>query len=328
MICLNLGVEKLYRIRTRRILIGIFITLCIGVIWQYGLGAYEKNHYSSPGQLIEVNTHKMHIYSKGEGSPTVIFTTGSGTPCAYTDYYLIQKQISKTVRTVSYDRPGYGWSEPTTISRSIGKQVEELHVLLSKAREKPPYILVGHSLASLEVIHYAQLYPEEVSGIVLIDGGNPKDYLYYSEFEAEAINLFSELIRITGLARAMGSVGIFPALVGQDLRHKQLPHELQQMDEIMFYNKLGLRANRDALKNMNENAKKVIENGKLGDIPLIILTAGESTNKWKENQVDLKVWSNNSKQEEVNGAFHYIHWSDPNTIIERIQQLIEDTRKK
>jgi pimeloyl-ACP methyl ester carboxylesterase len=305
-----------------KFLIIAFVIICSGAIWQYVMSNYEKNKYDPPGELIEVNKHRIHIYAKGEGSPTVVFTTGSGTPCAYTDYYFIQKELLKTVRTVSYDRPGYGWSEPTNISINIGNQVEELHEVLNKAGERPPYILVAHSLSSLEVIHYAQVFKEEVCGILLIDGGNPSFYLNINEFSAKAINCLFQITRKTGLARAMGSIGVFPPFAGEDLRHKLLPNELKDIDEKMFYNKLGLESNWNSLKNINENAKTVIESGKLGDIPLVILTAGDSTKDWKESQVDLKNWSSNSKQEEIKGASHYIHWNNPDIVVERIQELI------
>lgn len=322
---ISLSIKKIYKTRIFKFLIIAFFIVCSGVIWQYVMSNQEKNKYEPPGKLIEVNNHMMHIYAKGNGTPTVVFTTGSGTPCAYTDYYFIQKELIKSVRTVSYDRPGYGWSETTNKSRTIGNQVEELHELLNKAGEKPPYILVGHSLSSLEVIHYAQVFKEEVCGIILIDGGNPMYYLNYSEFNAKAVNCLFQFTRVTGLARAMGSVGFYPPFCGEDLRHKLLPNELQDIDEKMFYNKLGLESNWNSLKNINENAKKVLESGKLGDIPLVILTAGDATRNWKESQVDLKTWSSKSKQEEINGASHYIHWNYPDIIVERIQELISSS---
>jgi len=321
-----LTIKKLYKRRLFRVLALVLITLVSGILWQHNMSCYEKEEYNPPGQLIKVDSHKMHIYAAGAGSPTVVFTVGSGTPCAYTDYYYIQKELSKTVRTISYDRPGFGWSEPTTIPRTIGKQVNELHELLCKSGEKPPYILVGHSLSSLEVIHYAQMFPKEVVGIILIDGGNPTFYANYSEFSALALNHFFEAMRMTGVARALGSIGTFPPFVGENQRQKLLPHDLRQVDKIMFYNNLGLDKNRDALRNINESANEVIKKGKIGDIPLVILTSGKSTKEWKKSQIQLKSWSNNSKQAEVIGSSHYIHWNYPNIIVEKIHELIKNSK--
>ncbi len=321
-----LTIKKIYKKRAVKGLTIILVLLFLGALWQYVMCCYESKMYAPSGQLIDVKNHKMHIYAKGEGSPTVVLTVGSGTPCAYTDYYYIQKELLKITRTVTYDRPGFGWSEPTSIPRTIDEQVNDLHELLNKSGEKPPYILVGHSLSSLEVIHYAQLFPQEVAGIVLIDGGNPKYYADYNESTALALNFLFEGIRKSGLLRALGSVGIFPPLVGETERHKLLPEELRQVDEIMFYNNAGNEFNRNALKNINENARKVIKDGKLGDIPLVILTAGQD-DKWKISQVELKDWSNHSKQENIVDATHYIHWSNSGVVIDKILELIKDSKE-
>ena len=163
-------------------------------------------------------------------------------------------------------------------------------------------------------------------GIILIDGGNPTFYANYSELSALATNRFFEAMRVTGVARTLGNIGIFPPFIGENQRQKMLPHDLQQMDKIMFYNKLGSDKNRDALKNINENANEVIKNGQINTIPLVILTAGKSTKEWKESQIQLKSWSNNSKQTEVTGSSHYIHWNYPNIIVEKIHELIKSSK--
>jgi pimeloyl-ACP methyl ester carboxylesterase len=319
-------IKKIYKNKAIRVLMIIMIPLFLGELWQYIMCNYESKRYAPPGQLIDVKGHKMHIYARGEGSPTVILTVGSGTPSAYADYYYIQKELMKVTRTVSYDRSGFGWSEATSIQRTIDEQVNDLRELLNTSGEKSPYILVGHSLASLEVIHYAQLFPKEVAGIVLIDGGNPKYYAHYNESSALALNFLFEGVRKSGLLRALGSVGIFPPLVGETERHKLLPQELRQVDKIMFYKNVGNKFNRNAIRNINENARKVINNGKLGDIPLVILTAAQG-DKWKISQEELKTWSNNSKQENIIDATHYIHWSNSEVVIDKIRELIINSKR-
>lgn len=318
--------KRICKNKAIRVLMIIMIFSFLGGLWQYIMCNYESKRYAPPGQLINVKGHKMHIYARGEGSPTVILTVGSGTPSAYTDYYYIQKELIKVTRIVSYDRPGFGWSEATSIPRTIDEQVNDLHELLNTSGEKPPYILVGHSLASLEVMHYAQLFPKEVAGIVLIDGGNPTYYADYNEFSALALNFLFDGIRKSGLLRALGNVGVFLPLVGETERHKLLPQELRKLDELMFYKNVGNEFNRNSLKNINENAKKVINNGKLGDIPLVILTAGKE-DKWKASQEELKTWSNNSKQENIIDATHYIHWSNSEVVIDKIKELIINSKR-
>lgn len=316
--------KKLFKKKASRFLAIFLLLLFTGTTWQNIMLNKEKKDFSCPGRLIDVNNHRMHIYGEGSGSPTVVFTVGSGTPCAYTDFYFIQQEISKSVRTVTYDRPGYGWSEATSIPRTIDEQVNDLHMLLDKSSEKPPYILAGHSLSSLEVIRFAQLYPEEVVGIVLIDGGSPIYYANYNEPVALLSNILLEGVRKCGIIRALGSIGVLTPIVGEGIRYRLLPAELGQIDKKMFYRNLGNRTNRSEIRNMNENARTVMDSGKLGNIPLVIITS-RSDPYWVETQEELKDWSEDSKQETINGAVHYIHWDKPDLVIEKIRELIKET---
>jgi pimeloyl-ACP methyl ester carboxylesterase len=48
-----------------------------------------------------------------------------------------------------------------------------LHAMLAAADIRAPYILVGHSLGGLYLQMFAKKYPEEVSGVVLLDSSSP-----------------------------------------------------------------------------------------------------------------------------------------------------------
>ena len=55
----------------------------------------------------------------------------------------------------AYDRRGYGWSSPLPLAssdskaRSIRETTLELKLLLKASGEKPPFILVGHSVGGM-----------------------------------------------------------------------------------------------------------------------------------------------------------------------------------
>lgn len=69
----------------------------------------------------------------------------------------------------AYNRPGYGNSQDADTSRDGGTIVEELRQALKHKELAPPYILVGHSLGGLYMQLFAKRYPNEVSGLVLVD---------------------------------------------------------------------------------------------------------------------------------------------------------------
>lgn len=296
--------------------------LLIGSIWQSAMRGIETREYGPIGRTYTVGGHDAHMYGAGAGPSTVVFLAGAGTPSAYTDFYYLQNELKPYFRTISYDRPGFGWSKRTDAPRTIDTVAEELRELLRLAGEQPPYTLVGHSLASLEAIRYAQLYPHEVKGVMLLDGGSPEYYAEDSEMKSYAINRAFAALRTTGIVRALGAVGVKLPITGESIRSKSLPLELRKLDAAMYYNHVGDSANLDVIKHINENARTVIEGGPLRGIPLRIVSA-DSGGQWEQVQKQLLLWSDRSQQVTLPYSDHYIHWSNRETVVAQIKEMIE-----
>ena len=81
----------------------------------------------------------------------------------------VQPAIAVHAQACSYDRAGSGYSDPGERTGTSANIVDDLHRLLAAAAIEPPYILVGHSYGGMNVRLYADLYPTEVVGMVLID---------------------------------------------------------------------------------------------------------------------------------------------------------------
>ena len=95
-----------------------------------------------PGQLFNANGRKVHIQRSGTGSPTVFFE--SGLRGSSLDFAKVQSEISKLTRTISYDRPGTGYSEISpNLKRNSKVIASELFELLGALNEHDPLILVG-----------------------------------------------------------------------------------------------------------------------------------------------------------------------------------------
>lgn len=287
----------------------------------------EKVTYLPVGQLYMINGHNIHAYTSGSGEPSVVFITGSGTPCAYTDYYFLQEALQNYARTLSYDHAGFGWSDKTDQSREVDVLVEELHQLLSETIKDPPYIIVAHSLGSLEALRYAQLYKEDVQGIILLDGGSPEYYSEGIESQSIVLNRLSAGLRISGLNRLASALHIVPPVLGQKLRDSMLPADVSTLDTAMFLRYLGNNENLQVIQQINENARKVIEGGYLDDIPLLILSS-DSGPEWLKVQKQLVKWSNDNEIIKVNNAQHYIHWPHKETVILQIAKFIEEQNTK
>jgi len=138
------------------------IILVAGVVYQAAASASDSKKYPSPGELYDVGDYKLHLYCTGEGSPTVILEAGAGFPSI--SWFIVQEKVAQFTRVCSYDRPGFGWSEPASGPLSSDQVAANLHGLLETAGIPGPYILVGHSDGGVYVRAYARQYPSEMLG--------------------------------------------------------------------------------------------------------------------------------------------------------------------
>lgn len=118
-------------------------------------------------QKVDVGGHSLNLLIGGKGSPAVVFEGGFGAGIA--SWSTVQKEVAALATTVSYDRAGLGQSELGPEPRSAKRIATELHTALEKAGVKPPYVLVGHSFGGIYVRMFAERYPKEVAGMVLLD---------------------------------------------------------------------------------------------------------------------------------------------------------------
>lgn len=124
--------------------------------------------YSRPGQVVAVSDGAhLNLYCQGSGSPTVVFDSGWGDWAPA--WSVVQPRIAQFTRACSYDRAGSGFSDPGPLPRTSARIAGELHDALHAAGNPGPYILVGSAFGGDHVRAFADLYMEEVAGLVMVD---------------------------------------------------------------------------------------------------------------------------------------------------------------
>jgi pimeloyl-ACP methyl ester carboxylesterase len=123
--------------------------------------------YVEPGQLVDIGGRRINLHCTGAGGPTVILMAGlsSWSPV----WYKTQPVIAERTRVCAFDRAGYGFSDPAPRPQILSDVVDDLHTALKAGSIPGPYVLVGHSLGGIEARLYAQRWPKEVVGMVLVD---------------------------------------------------------------------------------------------------------------------------------------------------------------
>lgn len=228
----------------------------------------ETKRHHPPGQLIDIGGYKLHLYSKGQGKPTVIIDHSLG---GIDGYFLIE-EIAKITQICIYDRAGYGWSDSSPKPRSTQEIVKELDTLLNIAEIQPPYILVGDSFGSYNMRLYAHQFPEKVIGIVMTDGLHEVGLLKMS-MTLQALKIFfmsgfamSILGSILGIIRLLGTLGMF------ELLKKELCHfpkkTLKQVKRSFYHYRHWLTMWRE-MWNLDLSSVQVSQVKSLGNLPMV-----------------------------------------------------------
>lgn len=145
----------------------------------------QVNEAPPLGQRYQVDGRSLMLHRSGSGNPAVVFLPGAG--LVGLDYLELQERTAELTTSVLYDRGGTGWSDPVALPRSATEVTDELRALLTAAGIPAPYLLVGHSLGAFYARRFAQRFPGELAGLLLLDPGH-EDILDFLPSEAAELN--------------------------------------------------------------------------------------------------------------------------------------------
>src|SRR5215218_3039569 len=276
---------------------GLLALAVIGAIYQAIATQIDQRTYSPPGEMVDVGTHTLHINCVGRGSPTVILEAANLGMSAH--WVRVQQLLAQTTRVCAYDRAGLGWSESGTEPRDAKQISSELHTLLKGAGTERPYVLVGHSYGGLYARMYAARYPNQVSGVVLVDSSHPEQFTRSAEGRA----MYEQTRRMGAFIPWLTRLGVI-RLINFYPAHPDLPSQQRAQIEAFNSSTQQVVTTVEEFRATPETSAQVRATGSLGDKPLAVLSAGEQSSGWLEMQGELASLSSNSIHHVVEGATH------------------------
>lgn len=136
----------------------------------------EAAVFPPPGILVDVGSSRLHVFSAGDGDLALVFLAGSGTSAPVLDFKALYSLLLDEYRIAVVERAGYGWSDLSNAARDLDTVLGETRLALQLAGVRPPYVLVPHSMAGLEALHWANRFPDEVAAIIGLDMAVPQAY--------------------------------------------------------------------------------------------------------------------------------------------------------
>ncbi|MGO9336549.1 MAG: alpha/beta hydrolase [Terracidiphilus sp.] len=290
-----------------------------------------------PGQFYLVNGHRMRLDCVGSGSPAIVLDSGLGSDALV--WGGVQPQLAKTTRVCSYDRAGFGWSDSVPGPRDADHIAAELHQLLTEANVSRPIVLMGHSIAALYIRDYAAHYPEDVAGLIFVDGSTPlqdENPALKAAGETGMARRTSILLMrtaaMTGISRLMGGcakpIPGFDAsatsqLLSEDLCHPRYTSIERELDSF------------------NASGHETIHTGPFGALPVLIFSQDPSAtlswrfvphemagmeSAWGQMQEDLKKLSTRSRRIIARNSGHAVEIDRSDLIRKEVPLFIEQIR--
>ena len=321
--------RKKEKFKKRLVPLTIIGAIVIGVLYQQLAIYYHASNLGRMGRLVDVNGVNMHLYDSGSSDLPIVFTGTIGSNTPYVDLYPLHQTLSSNHRVMVYDRPGYGWSDYTSAPRDLDTICKEIHTLLH-SEDIPgdedtylePFIYVAQGMGALEAIRYTQLYPEDVAGIVFIEGTSPSfcaDYNNIMIIESFLMNA----ARNTGLLRLIRNSNLVANTFNDNM---ELSNELRALNKGIGLEKSWNRNMIAEKLNLSDNAELILSDlgdDKLGDLPIRVITSESNVyTTWSRTQRALLSLSSDAKQYFVEGSTTTIESKDVPTMLTAIDELI------
>ena len=305
--------SKMRRLVRNAFLIFLGIVLLVPTI-NFILTKYEKATYKAPGELVEVDGKKMHVYSKGEGDHTILLMPGLGTAAPVLDFEPLVDELAKTNKIVVVEPFGYGWSDTTEEERSVENIVEELRTALKKSGNEGPYVLMPHSISGIYSMYYANTYPDEVEAVIGIDPTLPQMLDYFGE-TAPKMPDYLRYLAPSGIARLALAVTPEDFLPITD-EETYSAENLKVTKAISVWNGY----NNNVVAEANEIGANIIKTKELNfasDLPVLIVTPEEDNETFYQSQLT------QGKVVSLEGH-HYLHWSQSKEMARKLNQFLEE----
>ena len=296
-----------------------FLLLFLGatfVFHQFSL-QNESKLLTPIGKEVTVNGHQMNVYIKGEGSETIVFLSGAGIASPILDFKNLSDSLSKKYKVVVVERAGYGFSQDSDHSRDVMEVLSETRQALAQAHVSGPYVIISHSMASLESLAWQEKYPNEVKALIGLDWALPESYEDLKDNQA--------LLTVAYWSSKIGLLRYFPESLY--IKNQTLIESERKQYKLLAYKQLMSQAMFHESQTVKENAKKVPSNINPKIPALLMVSNGDGTSfsqsEW-QRYAERFASDQSNVQVVYMDAPHDLYHYQSDAIVSRIKEFLEN----
>ena len=296
-----------------------FLLLFLGatfVFHQFSL-RNESKLLTPIGKQVTVNGHRMNVSIKGEGPQIIVFLSGAGIASPVLDFKNLSDSLSKKYKVVVVERAGYGFSEDSDRSRDVMEVLSETRQALAQAHVSGPYVIVSHSMASLESLAWQEKYPNEVKALIGLDWALPASYEDLKDNQA--------LLTVAYWSSKIGLLRYFPESFY--IKNPTLTETERQQYKLLAYKQLMSQAMLHESRLAKENAKKVPSSINPKIPALLLVSNGEGTSfsqsEW-QRYAERFASDQSNVQVDYMDAPHDLYHYQSDAIVSRIKEFLEN----
>ena len=296
-----------------------FILLFLGATFIFHRISLEKEQASlTPvGQQVLVNGHQMNVYVEGDGPETIVFLSGAGIASPILDFKDVSDSLSKKYKVVIVERAGYGYSDDSNQSRDVMEVLSETRQALSQANLSGPFIIISHSMASLESLDWQEKYPDEVKALVGLDWALPASY--------EDLKINQALLTVAYWTSKIGLLRYFPESFY--IKNSTLTETERQQYKLLAYKQLMSQAMLHESRLAKENAKKVPSSISPKIPALLLVSNGEGTtfsqSEWQHYAETFASGQSNVQVIYMDAPHELYHYQN-NELVSRIEDFLTE----
>ena len=227
----------------------------------------EEASLTPMGQQVLVNGHQINVYVEGDGPETIVVLSGAGIASPILDFKEVSESLSKQYKVVIVERAGYGYSDDSNHSRDVMEVLSETRQALSQANITGPFIILSHSMASLESLAWQEKYPDEVKALIGLDWALPSSYENLKDNQA--------LLTVAYWSSKIGLLRYFPESFY--IKNPTLTESERKQYKLLAYKQLMSQAMLHESRLVKENAKKVLSSINPKIPALLLVSNGQGT---------------------------------------------------